>query len=113
MKRPSATRVKATDVTDSDLARRRIRSQVAAPPPGEDADLEQPVPNGDRIVAAAVVLAASRDADPELVARYWRLVPDEELASCTVEAMVAATEAHRALAEPRLPGEMKLRHGES
>src|SRR4051794_10469364 len=95
MKRPSATRVKATDATDGDLARRRIRSQVAAAPPGEDDDLEQPVPNGDRIVAEAVTLAAARDADPDLVARYWRLVPDEELVSCSVEAMVAATEAHR------------------
>jgi glutamate dehydrogenase len=71
------------------------------------------VPNGDRIVAEAVVLAAARDADPELVARYWRLVPDEELAPCTVEAMVTATEAHRALAAQRLPGEMKLSIGAS
>ncbi|WP_432835916.1 NAD-glutamate dehydrogenase [Dactylosporangium sp. CA-092794] len=77
----------------------------------EDDELEQSVPNAEHLVAEAVVLATAQDADPELVAAYWRLVPDEELASCDVAKMVAATRSHTELAQQRLPGELKLRLG--
>ncbi|MEV6932004.1 NAD-glutamate dehydrogenase, partial [Dactylosporangium sp. NPDC051485] len=77
----------------------------------EDDDLEQPVPNAEHLVAEAVVLATALDADPELVAQYWRLVPDEELAACDVAKMVEATRSHSELAQQRLPGELKLRLG--
>src|SRR5690242_14998851 len=76
-------------------------------------EVEEAVPNGERLVAEAVALGA-QDADPELVelvARYWRLVPDEELTGCTPQAMVEASRSHRELARQRLAGEMKLRIG--
>src|SRR5689334_10414302 len=76
-------------------------------------EVNEAVPNGERLVAEAVTLGA-QDEDAELVqlvARYWRLVPDEELTGCTPEAMVEATRSHRELAQQRLAGEMKLRIG--
>jgi glutamate dehydrogenase len=116
MKRPSAARVSVTDATHGHLAL-RARSQPEERSTGdEDTELEQPVPNAERIVAEAVALAAAKAEDPELVqlvARYWRLVPDEELAGCTPEGMVEATRAHREFAVQRLPGELKLRVGTS
>ncbi|GAA4248158.1 NAD-glutamate dehydrogenase [Dactylosporangium darangshiense] len=69
------------------------------------------MPNAEHLVAEAVVLAAAQDADPELVAAYWRLVPDEELAACNVAKMVEATKSHLELAQQRTPGELKLRLG--
>jgi glutamate dehydrogenase len=79
----------------------------------DDIDVEQPVPNGDRLIAEAVALAASRYPDDaelfELVALYWRLVPDEEMVGRTPESMLAATVSQRELAAQRLPGELKLR----
>src|SRR5690606_6275929 len=39
---------------------------------------------------------------------YWRLAPDEELVGDVAQDLVAATVAHRELAEQRLPGELKL-----
>ncbi|MEU7871780.1 NAD-glutamate dehydrogenase [Dactylosporangium sp. NPDC049140] len=80
----------------------------------EDDELDmQHVPDAERLVAEAVVVAAAQDADPELVARYWRLVPDEELAGCEVAKMVAATQSHLELTRQRVPGELKLRLGMS
>ncbi|GAA2598448.1 NAD-glutamate dehydrogenase [Dactylosporangium fulvum] len=97
MNRPTATRV----------------SETTAEPAVEDDELEQHVPNAEHLVAEAVVLATAQDADPELVAHYWRLVPDEELAGCNVAKMVAATRSHLELAQQRVPGELKLRLGMS
>ncbi len=45
---------------------------------------------------------------PDLVERYWRLVPDEEVADRSAAHLLGATEAHLELAAQRLPGEMKL-----
>jgi glutamate dehydrogenase len=87
-----------------------VRTAVAEPAI-EDDELTQPVPNAEHLVAEAVVLAAAQDVDPELVAHYWRLVPDEELVSCQVSKMVAATGSHLELAGQRVPGELKLRLG--
>src|SRR6266498_1146622 len=82
-----------------------------------DTELSQPVPNSDQLVAEAVTLAAAEiKKDPqlcELVAHYWRLVPDEELVGRTPEEMLVATVSHRELAAQRLPGELKLRVGET
>src|SRR5262245_24647945 len=63
-------------------------------PVDEDADVEdeEEVPNAERLVADAVAYAAATHPDEpqlvELVADYWRLVPDEELVCCTPAAMV-------------------------
>ncbi|WP_433614009.1 NAD-glutamate dehydrogenase [Dactylosporangium sp. CA-139114] len=102
MNRPGATPVK-DDTRDLGAARN--------PDAIEDDELEQSVPNAEHLVAEAVVLATARDADPELVGAYWRLVPDEELAACNVAKMVDATASHRELAQQRVPGELKLRLG--
>ena len=78
----------------------------------EDTELDQPLPNAERLVAEAVTLCTAQTDDEELiklVAQYWRLVPDEDLVGRTPEEMVAATESHRDLARQRLPGELKLR----
>jgi len=86
---------------------------VAVTDVAEIDEVDEAVPNGERLVAEAVSLGA-QDADAELVqlvARYWRLVPDEELTGCTPQAMVEATRSHRELARQRLVGEMKLRIG--
>ncbi|MET7427072.1 NAD-glutamate dehydrogenase, partial [Dactylosporangium sp. NPDC005555] len=90
----------------------RVSTSTAEPVVEDDAS-EQYVPDAEHLVAEAVVLAAAQDADPELVARYWRLVPDEELAGCRVARMVEATRSHLELARRRVPGELKLRVGMS
>jgi glutamate dehydrogenase len=129
MKRPSTSHVKATDaapavspaspaasLNGAGPAPRRVRSAPSEHPGGEDdTELEQPVPNGERLVAEAVALATAQGDEElvKLVARYWRLAPDEELSTCTAESMVAATRSHRDLAAQRLPGELKLRVGTS
>src|SRR3954469_14126003 len=78
----------------------------------EDADLDRPLPNAERLIAEAVTLAAGRRHDSELarlVAQYWRLVSDEELAGRTPADLVAATASHRDLAAQRLTGELRIR----
>ncbi|MFF5229308.1 NAD-glutamate dehydrogenase [Dactylosporangium sp. NPDC000521] len=97
MNRPTASRVSAG----------------TARPAVEDDELKQYVPDAEHLVAEAVALAAAQGADPELVARYWRLVPDEELAGRQVAWMVEATRSHLELAQQRVPGELKLRLGTS
>jgi glutamate dehydrogenase len=122
MDRRSATSVDAgnPDAAGVDEADIPVRAVVAPPgrmrlddPAGEDTELDEPLPNGERLVAETVALAAARQpADPELcelVAQYWRLVPDEDLAGRTPHDMLAATVSHRELAAQRLPGELKLR----
>jgi glutamate dehydrogenase len=110
---------------DSAPAPSEVAPRVAAPDQGapslatsegayDDAiDSDLPVPNADRLVAECVVLAATWvDTDPQLcdlVAQYWRLVPDEELAGLRPSAMLAATIAHRELAAARVQGELRLR----
>jgi glutamate dehydrogenase len=76
-------------------------------------DLEEaPVPSLERLVAEAMSLAATAGGNgpalADLVNRFWRLVPDEDLVGRTGADMLAATSAHLALAEQRLPGQMKL-----
>nr|MDT0658370.1 NAD-glutamate dehydrogenase [Micromonospora sp. DSM 115978] len=75
----------------------------------EDAELDEPVPNAERLVAQAVTLAGDDHDAATLVDRFWRFAPDEELIGITAEEMLAAARAHRDLARQRVPGELKLR----
>ncbi|WP_036372898.1 NAD-glutamate dehydrogenase [Micromonospora sp. ATCC 39149] len=75
----------------------------------EDAELDEPVPNAERLVAQAVALAGDDHDAATLVSRFWRFAPDEELIGFTPEEMLDAARAHRELAEQRVPGELKLR----
>ncbi|WDZ84983.1 NAD-glutamate dehydrogenase [Micromonospora cathayae] len=75
----------------------------------EDAELDEPVPNAERLVAQAVVLAGDDHGAATLVDRFWRFAPDEELIGFTAEEMLEAARAHRELAQQRVPGELKLR----
>ena len=76
---------------------------------GDDGDLDEPVPNAERLVTEAVTLAGPGTTEAALVARFWRFAPDEELVGCDAAVMVDATHSHRELAEQRLPGQLKLR----
>ncbi|MEU3457693.1 NAD-glutamate dehydrogenase [Micromonospora sp. NPDC006766] len=75
----------------------------------EDAELDEPVPNAERLVAQAVALAGDDQDAATLVGRFWRFAPDEELIGFTAEEMLDAARAHRDLAQQRVPGELKLR----
>ncbi|MFJ8581262.1 NAD-glutamate dehydrogenase [Micromonospora sp. NPDC093277] len=75
----------------------------------EGADLDEPVPNAERLVAQAVALAGNDHDAATLVDRFWRFAPDEELIGFTAEEMLDAARAHRDLAQQRVPGELKLR----
>ncbi|HET8684604.1 MAG TPA: NAD-glutamate dehydrogenase, partial [Micromonosporaceae bacterium] len=74
----------------------------------EDSELDEPVPNAERLVAQAVMLADDGD-EADLVSRYWRFAADEELIGRSPRAMLEAVRNHRALAAQRVPGELKLR----
>jgi glutamate dehydrogenase len=75
-------------------------------------DQQQPTPTLERLVADAMYMAAATGGSgPELanlVNRYWRLVPDEDLEGRTASRMLAATRAHLDLARQRLSGELKI-----
>ncbi|MGW0431085.1 NAD-glutamate dehydrogenase [Micromonospora sp. NPDC003197] len=75
----------------------------------DDSDLDEPVPNVERLVAQAVALAGDDHDAATLVDRFWRFAPDEELIGFTAEEMLAAARDHRDLAQQRVPGELKLR----
>ncbi|MEU6207584.1 NAD-glutamate dehydrogenase, partial [Micromonospora musae] len=75
----------------------------------EDAELDEPVPNAERLVAQAVALAGDDQDAATLVSRFWRFAPDEELIGFSAEEMLDAARAHRDLAQQRVPGELKLR----
>ncbi len=75
---------------------------------GEDSELEEPLPNAERLVAQAVALAGDDHGTAALVDRFWRFAPDEELVGYTPAEMYAAALAHRKLAAERLPGQLKL-----
>ncbi|WP_213454220.1 NAD-glutamate dehydrogenase [Rhizomonospora bruguierae] len=75
----------------------------------DDAELDDAVPNAERLVAQAVALAGDDLDLATLVDRYWRFAPDEELVGCTPQEMLAAAREHRELARQRVSGELKLR----
>ena len=74
----------------------------------DDSELDEPLPNGERLVAQAVEVAGADHATASLVGRFWRFAPDEELVGFTAQEMYDAAIAHRDLATVRLPGELKL-----
>ena len=74
----------------------------------EDGELDEPLPNAERLVAQAVALAGDDHTTAALVDRFWRFAPDEELVGFTAEEMYAAAIAHRDLAANRLPGQLQL-----
>ncbi|MFY1636652.1 NAD-glutamate dehydrogenase [Solwaraspora sp. WMMB335] len=75
----------------------------------DDTDIDEPMPNAERLITAAVSLAGTDHDAASLVDRFWRFAADEELFGATPQEMLAAARAHRELAEHRLPGELKLR----
>jgi glutamate dehydrogenase len=85
-----------------------LPTQALAEEP-DDAELDEPVPNAERLVAQAVALAGDDHDAATLVSRFWRFAPDEELIGFTAEEMLDAARAHRDLAQQRVPGELKLR----
>ncbi|MBB2942083.1 glutamate dehydrogenase [Actinoplanes lutulentus] len=74
----------------------------------DSGELDEPLPNAERLVAQAVQRAGEDTTTASLVDRFWRFAPDEELVGYTPDEMFAATIAHRDLARNRLPGEVKL-----
>jgi glutamate dehydrogenase len=74
----------------------------------DEAELDEPLPNGERLVAQAVEVAGADHATASLVGRFWRFAPDEELVGLAAQEMYDAALAHRELAAVRLPGELKL-----
>ncbi|GAA1789814.1 NAD-glutamate dehydrogenase [Luedemannella flava] len=90
---------------------------------GEEAELNPRVPNLERLVADAMALAVTpgpRSTEPgvirgpalaDLINRYWRHVPDEDLAGHTAVSMLAATREHVALAAHRQEGQTRIAVG--
>jgi hypothetical protein len=73
----------------------------------EGTELDQVTPDAERLIAEAVQVArADRAGGVELaalVARFWRLVADEDMIGRTPEDLVAATLSHRELASTGRP----------
>jgi glutamate dehydrogenase len=86
---------------------------MVASVPDDLEDEYDDVPNGESLIAGAVALAATAGegglAEAQLVQRYWRFAPDEELVDLTPAQVLEAARAHRDLAQRRRPGELKLR----
>ncbi|HEX6969363.1 MAG TPA: NAD-glutamate dehydrogenase [Micromonosporaceae bacterium] len=76
---------------------------------GDEVDLDEPLPNGERLTTQAVSLVGENTEMAALVQRFWRFAPDEDLVGLTPEDLLTAVRDHRELAEQRLPGELKLR----
>ncbi|BAL92380.1 putative NAD-specific glutamate dehydrogenase [Actinoplanes missouriensis 431] len=74
----------------------------------DSGELDEPLPNAERLVAQAVQQAGEDISTASLVDRFWRFAPDEELVGYTPDEMYAAAVEHRELARNRLPGEVKL-----
>src|SRR5262245_51583562 len=63
--------------------------------PSEDTELDEPLPDAERLLAVAVALAGDDVESARLVRRYWRFAPDEELVGLTPERMLADAREHR------------------
>ncbi|GAA1632081.1 NAD-glutamate dehydrogenase [Actinoplanes couchii] len=74
----------------------------------DEGEIDDEVPNAERLVAQAVDRAGDDHTTASLVGRFWRFAPDEELVGYTPDEMFAAAVEHRELARDRLPGELKL-----
>jgi glutamate dehydrogenase len=73
----------------------------------EDSGLA-PLPSAEHLIGQAVGIADD-PATAQLVARYWRFAPDEEMVGLTATDLFRVATAHRELARERLPGQLKLR----
>src|SRR6266536_1016469 len=94
------------------MKRRTVTGADLAAAESEDSELE-PLPDAERLVAEAVRLAGDDLDLARLVSRYWRFAPDEELIGLTPREMIADARAHRELAAQRVPGELRLRVGDT
>src|SRR5947208_11706424 len=74
----------------------------------EDSELEEPLPDAERLVDEAVAQCGEDLDTARLVRRYWRFAPDEQLVGLSAAELVQAAREHRELARQRLPGELKL-----
>jgi glutamate dehydrogenase len=111
---PVATRELTGDRVDPELVDPElVEDPIEDPDTIEDNELAEPLPDADRLIREAITLAGEDLDSARLVRRYWRFAPDEELVGLTAAEMLADARAHRELAEQRVPGELKLRIGES
>src|ERR1041384_3123651 len=69
----------------------------------EDGELDEPLPNGERLVAQAVEVAGADHQTACLVGRFWRFAPDEELVGLTAQEMYDAAGGPRGAAAARAP----------
>ena len=112
MKRRAATGVGASgeideapqDLAEASAAVPADRPLAVAVAEAEDSELNEPLPDAERLVAEAVVLAGDDLDTARLVRRYWRFAPDEELVGLSCAEMVQAAREHRELARQRVPG---------
>ncbi len=74
----------------------------------DDTELDEPLPDAERLVTEAVALTGGDLDTARLVRRYWRFAPDEELVGLDAAELVRAVRAHRDLAVQRVPGELML-----
>ncbi len=91
----------------------RGRGVVGAADAGEDNELDEPLPDAESLIAEAVALAGEDLDSAQLVRRYWRFAPDEELVGLTAQEMLADARGHRELAAQRVPGQLGIRVGET
>ena len=126
MKRRTATGVGPVDETSASDPATRVTGPTWKTPDGapvagvelavtesEDGELDEPLPDAESLVAEAVRLAGDDLDAARLIRRYWRFAPDEELVGLTAHEMVTDAKAHRELAAQRVPGELKLRVGDT
>src|SRR5205809_1030755 len=121
MKRRAAAGVDAAGETDEATAGPTASTRVAADRPlavpaatePDDSELDEPLPDAERLVDEAVAQCGEDLDSARLVRRYWRFAPDEELVGLSDAELVRAAREHRELARQRLPGELKLQVDES
>ncbi|GLY03641.1 NAD-glutamate dehydrogenase [Actinoplanes sp. NBRC 101535] len=85
-----------------------LTGRLGASNDSTEGELDQPLPDAERLVAQAVQRAGDDHTTASLIDRFWRFAPDEELVGYTPEEMFEAAVQHRELARNRLPGELKL-----
>ena len=74
----------------------------------DERDLDDELPNRERLISDAAELAGDDENLARLVRLYWRFVPDEDLAGRDARGLFDTVVEHRELAAQRLPGELKL-----
>ncbi|HZE37437.1 MAG TPA: NAD-glutamate dehydrogenase [Stackebrandtia sp.] len=74
----------------------------------DDRNIDEELPNRETLISDAANLAGDDGELADLVRRYWRFVPDEDLAGRSAADLFHVTVAHRELASQRVVGEVKL-----